>query len=494
MINWRMSTRARIIKELAERGFNADQEAVSLISSVADSGTIIERVVNETPESVLTLTGTHVESVIESTDQATPESERTAGAVPVETMGLSGEDGGAQFAPDISNDITGNSTGTGEYSDFVAVFRDRYQQLSRVLHSRVNSRPISAVNNMAGGADTEVIGMISDLRTTTNGHRLIELEDPSGTVSCLVTKDKELVNTADELIHDEVIGVTGRLADDAGVVFVDNIYFPDIPRTFKPATADRPVKAALISDIHVGSYEFQAEAWSRFADWLSTPDAQSIEYLLIAGDMVEGVGVYPGQDAELAEIDIFKQYESFSELLKEIPGRIEVVMIPGNHDAVRLAEPQPAFDDDLREILTAHDARVTGNPSTVTIEGVSILMYHGVSLDEIIAELPGASYDAPAEAMSVLLKKRHLAPQFGERTRLAPEREDYLTITEPPDVFHAGHVHKLGTSRYHNVTIVNSGCWQAQTAFQRRVNIDPDAGFAPILDLETLDITIRKFT
>lgn len=485
-----MSSRARIIKELAERGFNADQEAVSLISSRPDSGTVIERVVNETSENVLTLTGTHVQSVIETTERG---SDDPSGTSPVETEGLSGGISIDRAALEISNDITGNSTGTGEYSDFVAVFRDRYQHLSRVLQSRVNSRPISAVNQMAGGAETEVIGMVSDLRTTTNGHRLIELEDPSGTVACLVTKDKELAATTDELVHDEVIGVTGRLADDAGVVFVDSVYFPDIPRTFEPNTADRPVEAALISDIHVGSYEFQEDAWSRFASWLSTPEAQSIEYLLIAGDMVEGVGVYPGQDAELAEIDIFEQYESFSEYLKEIPGRIEVVMIPGNHDAVRLAEPQPAFDDDLREILTAHDATVTGNPSTVTIEGVSILMYHGVSLDEIIAELPGASYDAPAEAMSMLLKKRHLAPQFGERTRLAPEREDYLTITEPPDVFHAGHVHKLGTGRYHNVTVVNSGCWQAQTAFQRRVNIEPDAGYAPILDLETLDLTIRKF-
>jgi hypothetical protein len=114
--------------------------------------------------------------------------------------------------------------------------------------------------------------------------------------------------------------------------------------------------------------------------------------------------------------------------------------------------------------------------------------------DEVIAEIPTASYDAPHEAMYHLLKKRHVAPQFGERTRVAPEERDYLVIDEVPDVFHAGHVHKLGTGRYHNVTVVNSGCWQAQTTFQKRVNIDPDAGFAPILDLDTLDLTIRKFT
>jgi len=29
--------------------------------------------------------------------------------------------------------------------------------------------------------------------------------------------------------------------------------------------------------------------------------------------------------------------------------------------------------------------------------------------------------------------------------------------------------------------------------FQRSVNTDPDAGFAPILDLDALDMTVRKF-
>ena len=169
-------------------------------------------------------------------------------------------------------------------------------------------------------------------------------------------------------------------------------------------------------------------------------------------------------------------------------------MIPGNHDAVRLAEPQPALDDELAEIMAVHDARVTGNPSVVTVEGVSILMYHGVSLDELIAEIPAASYDAPEVAMTHLLRKRHLAPPYGDRTRIAPEARDYLVIDEVPDVFHAGHVHKLGYDRYHNVTVINSGCWQAQTTFQRRVNIEPDAGFAPIIDLETLDVTVRRFT
>jgi DNA polymerase II small subunit len=338
--------------------------------------------------------------------------------------------------------------------------------------------------------------MVNDIRSTASGHWLIELEDTSGTFPWLVMKDKEIADAVEELLLDEVIAVEGTLSDDAGIAFVDAIHFPDVPRTYSPSTADRAVEAALISDVHVGSQEFMRDAWERFTDWLHTPEAANVEYLLIAGDMVEGVGVYPDQDEELDVVDIYEQYERFSELLKLVPGDMEIRMIPGNHDAVRLAEPQPGFDEELRSIMAAHDAAIHSNPSTVTVEGVSVLMYHGVSLDELIAELPEekASYEQPHRAMYQLLKKRHVAPKYGGHMRLAPEEQDYLVVDDVPDVFHTGHVHKLGWGQYHNVLAVNSGCWQAQTAFQESVNIDPDAGYAPILDLQSLELTVRKFS
>ena len=397
---------------------------------------------------------------------------------------------------EVAGDVTGQSTGTGEYGDFVTVFRDRYEKLSKQLRGRVNHRPASAIGSMNGGTDAAMIGLVDDIRSTKNGHWIVELEDTTGTIACLVMKDREFADRVEELLLDECVAIEGTLSDDGEIIFVDALYVPDVPRTYTPNTADRHVQAALVSDLHIGSQEFAADAWDRFASWLHTDEAAAVEYLLIAGDMVEGVGVYPDQDEELDIVDIYEQYEAFAERLKDVPGDMEVVMIPGNHDAVRLAEPQPGFDEELREIMSAHDARITGNPSLVTVEGVKILMYHGVSLDEVIAELPEskASYDEPHKAMYQLLKKRHVAPQFGGKTRLAPEEKDYLVMEEVPDVFHTGHVHKLGWGKYHNVLAVNSGCWQEQTDFQRSVNIDPEVGYAPILDLDSLDMTVRKFT
>ncbi|KDE58968.1 DNA polymerase II [Halostagnicola sp. A56] len=543
---------ARIVSELTTRGYNAEREAVTLIAAAERPQPTLERVVDALPEGTLVVRSEHVRSVLEESASASGESSpdssdsppassdspaSTSDSVghdrssapndptdvppndppvstgdpsqpssssnadsPVETGGSADrfDRGGdaSRRALEIANDMTGESTGTGEYKDFVAVFRDRLERLGSKLRGRFNHRPASAIQSMPGGSEAAMVGLVNDIRSTASGHWLIELEDATGTFPWLVMKDREYADLVEELLCDEVLAMEGTLADDSGIAFVDSMSFPDVPRTYEPSTADRHVQAALISDVHVGSQEFMADAWNRFADWLHTEEAQHVEYLLLAGDMVEGVGVYPDQDEELDIVDIYDQYEAFNEHLKRVPGDLDIVMIPGNHDAVRLAEPQPGFDERLRNIMSAHDPQIVSNPSTVTLEGVSVLMYHGVSLDEVIAELPAekANYDEPHKAMYHLLKKRHVAPQFGGHTRLAPEKEDYLIIEDVPDIFHTGHVHKLGFGKYHNVLAINSGCWQAQTDFQKSVNIDPDAGYAPIVDLDTLDVTVQKFS
>ncbi|KAB1197707.1 MULTISPECIES: DNA-directed DNA polymerase II small subunit [Haloferax] len=516
-----LETPARIVRALVSRGYNAEREAVTLIAGSEEPGVTLARVVDSVPDDTLRITTDHVRAVLASAPAADPPGtesptdsvttdpsvsaatpgdvdEHVSESTPPETEGVTnGRNTDRSLRSlEIANDMTGQSTGTGEYDDFVKVFRDRYEKLSKMLRGRVNHRPAKAISKMSGGEDAELIGLVDDVRSTKSGHWIIDLEDTTGTFPCLVMKDKDIASYVDELLLDECIAVQGTLSGDAGILFVDSMHFPDVPRGHRPNTADRHVQAALISDVHVGSQEFMEGAWNRFAEWLHTAEAENIEYLLIAGDMVEGVGVYPNQDEELDVIDIYDQYRAFSEHLKSVPGDLDIVMIPGNHDAVRLAEPQPGFDDNLRDIMSAHDATITSNPSMVTLEGVNILMYHGVSLDEVIAELPAekASYDEPHKAMYQLLKKRHVAPQFGGHTRLAPEKLDYLVMEDVPDIFHTGHVHKLGWGKYHNVLAVNSGCWQSQTDFQKSVNIDPDSGYAPIVDLDTLDMTVRKFS
>jgi DNA polymerase II small subunit len=76
---------------------------------------------------------------------------------------------------------------------------------------------------------------------------------------------------------------------------------------------------------------------------------------------------------------------------------------------------------------------------------------------------------------------------------IAPEARDHFVIDPLPDIMHSGHVHTVGVCRYRGVTIVNSGAWQSQTDYQRRMNIQPDPAKVPVVDLQTGAVKIMSF-
>jgi DNA polymerase II small subunit len=216
--------------------------------------------------------------------------------------------------------------------------------------------------------------------------------------------------------------------------------------------------------------------------------------VIIGGDIVDGVGVFPNQEFELVESNIYKQYEMVSKRIASIPDHLRVFAIPGNHDSTRQALPQPMIPKKYADSLyNLKNVTMLGDPSLIRLNGVSILVYHGRSLDDVLATTPGLSYERPADAMKVLLKARHLAPIFGSRTPIAPETEDHLVIEQVPDIFHAGHVHSVGIESYKGTIIINSGTWQAQTGYQANLGIMPRPGLVPIVNLATLESTTREF-
>jgi DNA polymerase II small subunit len=91
------------------------------------------------------------------------------------------------------------------------------------------------------------------------------------------------------------------------------------------------------------------------------------------------------------------------------------------------------------------------------------------------------------------LQSRHLAPVYGGKTPLSPENRDFLVIERAPDIFHSGHVHVLGYTNYRGVLVVNSGGWQEQTDYMRRLGLIPTPGKVPIVNLQTLEPTVISF-
>ncbi|HEY3274439.1 MAG TPA: DNA-directed DNA polymerase II small subunit, partial [Methanocella sp.] len=317
-------------------------------------------------------------------------------------------------------------------------------------------------------------------------------------ISVLFQKDKDLSDAL--LLLDEVIGITGLPTSDGGLFIPSSISYPDVPYTNTPRRSGEPSVAALLSDIHVGSDTFMEDGWLRFLDWVNGDHSDEdsdlvsrLRYIVVAGDVVDGIGIYPGQEKELTIKDVYDQYRKAAEYMSMIPRHIRVIMAPGNHDAVRQAEPQPALTQDVQAMFKQDNITFVGNPATVDIEGVRVLIYHGRSIDDLVSNLPGVSYSKPDAAMAELLKRRHLSPVYGGRVMIAPEARDHFVIDPLPDIIHCGHVHTVGVSRYRGVLLANSGTWQGQTEFQKRMNIQPDPCRIPLVELSTGEVKIIKF-
>jgi DNA polymerase II small subunit len=396
---------------------------------------------------------------------------------------------------DVLADVTGNSTCEGAISDFTRYFNDRLGKIRKMLKQRrevSGAVPISRAR--AGGlAKIQLIGIVTEIRTTKNGHRLLELEDETGSVALLApASDANLLVETDTVIEDEVIGVVAKPPGRGDLLILEHIVRPDVPMAGQARRSAHAAAVAILSDVHFGAKTFLHEDWERFLRWINLDWgdsrmkalARKVKYLVVNGDVVDGIGIFPGQEEELAIVDAYEQYRYAGEQLARIRDDIKIMVMPGNHDLVRPAEPQPALPEKYTRLFP-ESVRHIGNPCKLSIEGVEILSYHGRSMDDWITRVAGMSYERPIDAMKEMVVRRHMVPVYGLRTPIAPEHKDYLTIDSVPDVFVTGHVHAAGLDSYRGITLINASCWQSQTAYQKMHGFMPEPAKVPVIELDT---------
>ncbi|MHA1729178.1 MAG: metallophosphoesterase [Promethearchaeota archaeon] len=403
----------------------------------------------------------------------------------------------------ILSDPTKKIFTSGSIEDFFELMNDRFKSLKLILqkNSEVKeSMSIRNLNSLQNSAEIGFIGMVKEKRTVgKNKHVKIILEDLTGEISVLVRNDyknEDLYKKMKYLLNDLVVYVSGYLKVDprkkSRIVFANNIIWPDIPLKSRDPLPDSPVSIALISDTHIGSTNFMSKLFNRFIRYLKCDlgsekerkEAGKIKYLVIAGDLVDGIGIYPNQEKELEISDIFKQFQKSAEYLEEIPDYIKIIYSPGNHEPVRNALPYPAVPKKYSQCLLDIGVVMTGNPSLLSLHGLKTLCFHGDSIIDLNMTIPDLDNKAPERTMREYLRCRHLAPIYGNKSEIAPTAKDWLVIRNPPHILHTGHVHINAMEYYRNVLMVNSGCFQSQTSFMKSQGIIPTPGRPVIISSE----------
>ena len=404
-------------------------------------------------------------------------------------------------ASDYTDDYTvgnpvGQSNTKGTLNDIVNLFYDRYQTIAEILRNQAGFKASGTIKQIQKekkkGRSYNLVGIVLDVRRTKSGGKMVTMEDLSSTMSVFVRKDDPASAT---IFKDEVLGISGKFGDDGRMFWVDNVVYPDILPNHqnKGGMEFDPVSIAFISDLHMGSKKFLESEWDKMMAWMNTDDetAQNIKWLVLSGDVIDGIGIYPGNEENICIANSFDQYEMCARKLDELPDHITPILLPGNHDAVRPAEPQPMLEHGVQQKFnsTIH----VGNPARINLSGIDVLSYHGKGIDDIVPRVETVTYDKPQEAMKLMLQKRHLAPMWGERNALSPEEEDQMVIQSPPDIFVTGHTHAHATEWHRGIPLVVSSTFQGETDFMQMMGYKPKMGYLSVYNIKNRQFRIGQF-
>ena len=186
---------------------------------------------------------------------------------------------------------------------------DRFETLRALLQKRRDLVGASTIDRVLDSkrlmVDREVklIGMVNDVKDFRSGDRLVELEDETGKVAVMIPKDHRLAN--ESILYDEVLGIIGKPTARDKKIVASAIIRPDVPHGSQMERRDLSSVIGFMSDVHVGSNTFLKRPWEDMIEWVRTEGPEiGLQYLVVPGDCVDGIGIYPNQEEELDIEDI----------------------------------------------------------------------------------------------------------------------------------------------------------------------------------------------
>lgn len=395
-----------------------------------------------------------------------------------------------QIVPDfkVVFDPTSTIGPTADTSGYVDMFRSRIEKMSSIIRSRPDFFQIEKLNAVKTPTSNKkvlakVVGLVVSKKLS-GDYTSLTLEDDSGYLRLMCTD--EAMRKVEDILIDEFVLVEVESLPRG--YYARNVYHPDLPERVK-RTSSKKIYAIFVSDLHVGSMGFDEATFLKLIDWLNGDYGEleivsRVGYLILNGDLIANP---LARDGRLNEMGVGTYYDMLAGYLSKIKRPVKIFIVPGETDATRMALPQPAIIRKYaKRLYEMKDVLMLGNPSMISLNGVTVLLYHGQGLDDVFRQLQSATASKPTTGIRALLRARHLAPTYGGLTLLAPEREDLLIIDPVPDIVHCGHIGIPDEDTYRGTLLLSTPSWN--------VDMKPAArsqGKAALVDLSTFDVLWR---
>ena len=205
-------------------------------------------------------------------------------------------------------------------------------------------------------------------------------------------KAVELFAQANAIVTDEVIAVTGKISGP--FVMVKTMVWPDVPIKAKKQVKE-DVAIAFISDMHIGSKLFMQDKFMRFINWLNggvearKELAGKVKYMVIAGDVVDGIGIYPKQARTFRCWTSTRSTGCSSTSSTRYPITSTCSCCRATTMRCSLPSRSRAYRRTMLDNFSKDNVHFVSNPCYLTLHGIEVLAYHGASLDSMIRAVPG---------------------------------------------------------------------------------------------------------
>jgi|GEM_PF-1455609 DNA polymerase II small subunit len=379
-------------------------------------------------------------------------------------------------------DASSSITTSHEFGNYSMYLRSRFDRLNALLKEHLDWKDIIPINllgrNIKKGHDkNKISGFVFDKRIAKKSSYLI-LEDSTNLIKIMVPPS--LINRLREILLDQYVIVEVMFREN--ITQAVSINPLDISSEKRHRSVE-DVNVIVISNLLVGSPQFDLKGWDNFVSWLNGDFGElnivsRIKYMIINGDLID-----PSFSQQLSIAD---KYKMLYELVGKIPSNIRIFLIPGECDATRTALPQPAVIRSFaRHLYSLKNVVMLGNPSTILLDGVFVLMYHGQSLDDVKQQIEtGGKERRVTDMMESLLKARHLAPSLGMNTSIAPDQDDNLVIQQVPDLFICSHLGESDVNYYKGTMLLSCPSWTS-------TGIGLEKSRAAVVSLKTFDVIWR---